>query len=234
MLKGWASGGSGPPDSTTSLQEGDWFAQNGANSGVGRAAIQLGKSWGLKSINVIRARPDADGQSGAEQTEKLKQELRNLGADIVATEDEATEKGFSSRLQEEALSGGRDQIRLALNCVGGRSALNLAKVLAPGSSHITYGAMAKQPLSVPAGMLIFRDLRFTGFWVSRWAEVHAAEKMNAIREVFGLIRRGEFRDTPMQELAWEWGTEESVLKEAVQGTLEGFRQGKGVFVFRDT
>merc|ERR1712227_1012714 len=32
-----------------SLQPGDWFMQNGANSGVGRAAIQLGKLLGYKS-----------------------------------------------------------------------------------------------------------------------------------------------------------------------------------------
>ncbi|TVY35076.1 Enoyl-[acyl-carrier-protein] reductase, mitochondrial [Lachnellula subtilissima] len=33
---------------------GDWFIQNGANSGVGRAAIQFGRLWGVKSLNVIR------------------------------------------------------------------------------------------------------------------------------------------------------------------------------------
>ena len=36
----------------------EWFVQNGANSGVGRAAVQLGREWGIKSINVIRGRED--------------------------------------------------------------------------------------------------------------------------------------------------------------------------------
>lgn len=50
--------------------QGEWFVQNGANSGVGRAAIQLGREWGIKSINVIRERPG---------WEDLRDELTGLG-----------------------------------------------------------------------------------------------------------------------------------------------------------
>lgn len=229
MLKGWIGDGSAPPDPATQLREGDWFVQNGANSGVGRAAIQLAKSWGVRSINVVRARPE-----GAEATEQLKNELKKLGADVVLTEDEVNEKGFSSKIKAEVLNNGRDKVRLALNCVGGRSALNVAKLLAQGSSHITYGAMAKQPLSVPAGMLIFSDLRFCGFWVSRWSAANPEEKMKAVREVFDLTRAGKFQDIPVDECKWEWKTEQDTLVKAVAGTLEGFRNGKGVFVFGET
>ena len=38
------------------LEQGAWVAQNGANSGVGQAVIQLARAWGLKSFNVIRDR----------------------------------------------------------------------------------------------------------------------------------------------------------------------------------
>ncbi|KOS21776.1 Enoyl-reductase, mitochondrial [Escovopsis weberi] len=50
------------------------FIQNGANSGVGRAAIQFGKLWGLRSINIIRDR------ESPEETEALVKELKDLGA----------------------------------------------------------------------------------------------------------------------------------------------------------
>jgi len=39
---------------------------------------------------------------------------------------------------------------------------------------------------------------------------------------------------PVQRVDWNWGTDVETLKGAVQGTLEGFRAGKGVFVFGDT
>jgi len=202
---------------------GEWFIQNGANSGVGRAAIQLAKAWGIHSINIIRARPDDDAA-----TQKLKDELKALGADVVLTEEEASEKTFKKQIKD--ITGG-SRLPLALNCVGGRSALNLAKVLDEGAYHVTYGAMAKQPLTVPAGMLIFSDMRFTGFWVSRWSEVAPELKRQAVAEVLKLTREKKFADMPVTEVKWATDTKEETLKEAVQGTLEGFRAGKGVFVF---
>ena len=31
---------------------------------------------------------------------------------------------------------------------------------------VTYGAMSKEPLTVPPGLLIFNDLRLRGFWLT--------------------------------------------------------------------
>ncbi|GBF88511.1 hypothetical protein Rsub_01226 [Raphidocelis subcapitata] len=59
---------------------------------------------------------------------------------------------------------------LGLNCVGGSSALAVAKLLRPSSTLVTYGAMGLSPISLPASLLIFRDLAFRGFWLSGgWA-----------------------------------------------------------------
>lgn len=38
--------------------QGDYVIQNGANSAVGQAVIQIAKAWGLKTINVVRNRYD--------------------------------------------------------------------------------------------------------------------------------------------------------------------------------
>ena len=35
-----------------------------------------------------------------------------------------------------------------------------------GGTMVTYGAMSKQALAIPPPLLIFKDLRFRGFWVS--------------------------------------------------------------------
>ncbi|KAK7734730.1 mitochondrial 2-enoyl thioester reductase [Cytospora paraplurivora] len=207
---------------------GAWFIQNGANSGVGRAAIQLGRLWGLRSINVVRERETP------EATEKLKEELTGLGATVVVTEAEFLDRSFAARLKEEFTRGGRDPIKLGLNCVGGKSATSMAKSLSEGGTLVTYGAMSKQPVALPTGLLIFKDLRFRGFWLSRWANANPQGKKETVDEILGLIREGKFRDAPTQEVKWDWETEERTLKEAVQGTLGGFRAGKGVFVFGET
>lgn len=110
----------------------------------------------------------------------------------------------------------------------------MAKILAPGASLVTYGAMSRSPMRVGAGMLIFGDLRFEGFWVSRWSDRHPEEKKRTVDELLGMMREGGLRDSPFVEVPWEWGTERDELVEAVQGTLEGYRKGKGIFVFGDT
>ncbi|MFN7343588.1 MAG: hypothetical protein ACK5TA_09655, partial [bacterium] len=63
---------------------------------------------------------------------------------------------------------GQHRTRLAFNAVGGDSALRIMKLLAPSGTHITYGAMAKKPLTVPNGPLIFNDIRLRGLWVTQW------------------------------------------------------------------
>lgn len=207
---------------------GAWFIQNGANSGVGRAAIQFGRLWGLRSINVVRARETE------EETAALKKELTDLGATVVVTEEEFLDRGFGARLKEEWTAGGREPIMLGLNCVGGKNARQIAKSLSEGGTVVTYGAMAKQPIMLPTGLLIFKDLRFRGFWLSRWNSREKEGKRKTVEEILGLMREGKFKDIPVQEIKWDWETEENVLKEAIQGTLQGFRPGKGVFVFGDT
>ncbi|KAI0467473.1 hypothetical protein F4859DRAFT_245753 [Xylaria cf. heliscus] len=214
---------------TPPLREGDWFVQNGANSGVGRAAIQLGRIWGYRSINIIRAREDAAA------TQALRDELTALGADHVVTEEEFQARGFRDAVAEWTRSTGSGSgVRLGLNCVGGASAQTMAKMLGNSGTLVTYGGMARQPVALPTGLLIFKDLRFVGFWLSRWADADTAAKARTVREILDLVRQGKVRDTPVVEVPWNWDTEEEVLKEAVQGTLQGFRAGKGVFVFGET
>ena len=35
---------------------------------------------------------------------------------------------------------------------------------------MTFGAMARQPLKIPNGMLIFQDIAWRGFWITNWYE----------------------------------------------------------------
>jgi len=217
MLRDFPDGG---------LREGDWFIQNGANSGVGRAAIQFGNLWGYKSINIVRDRPK-------EELEQLKRELESLGANVVITDKELEGKEIKDRVAEWT-NGGRDKIRLGLNCVGGKMVNSMAKLLAPGSSLVTYGGMSKQPVTLPTGLLIFKNLKFEGFWVSNWSDRFPDEKKRTITEVLQLYREGKFKDIKTEEVHWDWDTPADTLVNAVSEALEGYRKGKGVFMFGNT
>ncbi|KAM7099720.1 enoyl-[acyl-carrier-protein] reductase, mitochondrial isoform 3-T5 [Molossus nigricans] len=61
------------------LQPGDSVIQNASNSGVGQAVIQIAAALGLRTINVVRDRPDI---------QKLTDRLKTLGAEHVITEEE--------------------------------------------------------------------------------------------------------------------------------------------------
>lgn len=207
---------------------GAWFLQNGANSGVGRAVIQLGRLWGLRSINVVRER------ATPEETEALKSELKELGATVVVTEAEFLDRSFSARLKEEWTRGGKEPLMLGLNCVGGKSASAMVKALSPKGCMVTYGGMSRQSFPFPTGPQIFKRLRFEGFWLSEWNKENPAERRKTVNEILDLMREGKFKESPFKEVEWNWDTEEKVLKDAIQGTLEGFRGGKGLFVFGET
>ena len=57
------------------LQPGDWVIQNAANSAAGRAAIQISRELGYKTVNVVRRA-------------ELIEELRAEGGDVVLLDNE--------------------------------------------------------------------------------------------------------------------------------------------------
>lgn len=207
------------------LRQGDWYIQNGANSGVGRFVSQLGKLWGFRGVAVVRKREEG--------MQALRDEMLALGAERCVTDEEVNQPGFKEELAEWT-RGGREEVKLGLNCVGGPEMGGMVKALAKGATVVTYGAMSKKPMRVGAASLIFKDLRFVGFWVSRWAERFPDEKRRTVEEVLELYRQRKLVDVPYTDVAWDWDTESKVLLDAVQGTLDGFRGGKGIFVFGDT
>ena len=162
------------------LQPGDWIVQNAANSGVGRSVIQLAKALGLRTLNVVRRA-------------ELIDELRLSGADVVVTED------TDLRADALTLCGGMLP-KLGLNAVGGASALNVANALCAGAPLVTYGAMGRQPLKIPNGLLIFKNISFQGFWLRRWKESAPHAEVRATYEkLSGYLAAGVLH-TPVQKV----------------------------------
>ncbi|XP_034834589.1 enoyl-[acyl-carrier-protein] reductase, mitochondrial-like [Maniola hyperantus] len=148
------------------VKDGQVVIQNGANSACGQNVIQICKAWGIENINIVRNRPEIN---------ELKQYLKCLGATYVLTEEELR----TTTLFKEK------QIRkpiLALNCVGGKSALEIVRHLDKTGVMVTYGAMSRDPVTIPNAALIFKNISFHGFWMTAWREKaseHEKEKMMA-------------------------------------------------------
>ncbi|KFO37655.1 enoyl-[acyl-carrier-protein] reductase, mitochondrial isoform X2 [Fukomys damarensis] len=147
------------------LQPGDSVIQNASNSGVGQAVIQIAAALGLRTINVVRDRPDI---------KKLTSRLKDLGAEHVVTEEELRKPEVKNLFKDVP------QPRLALNCVGGKSSTELLRHLAPGGTMVTYGGMAKQPVTASVSLLIFKDLKLRGFWLSQWKKNHGPDEFKRL------------------------------------------------------
>jgi len=188
------------------LARGDWLIQNAANSAAGRAVIQIAHELGYKTVNVVRR-------------SELIGELRAEGGDVVLVDSENLRREV-----EDAIDG--PPIRLGLNAVGGESALRLANCLAPGSTLVTYGAMSLQPLKIPNGLLIFKDLRFRGIWINKWYDnATPTQRMEAFQRLFEMAKRG------LLQTKVEKAYPLSEAKAAVSHAARGQRSGKIIFEF---
>eukprot|EP00039_Didymoeca_costata_P004064 m.71150 g.71150 ORF g.71150 m.71150 type:complete len:357 (-) comp12215_c0_seq4:2536-3606(-) len=192
------------------LKEGDTIIQNGSNSGVGQAVIQIARTKGVNSVCIVRDREDLA------ETEEY---LTKLGASLVLSESQATSPD------------GREMIKamkkpsLGLNCVGGRSALTVMRNLANHGTMVTYGGMSRKPLTVPTGSLIFNDIKVVGFWMTRWNEMHdRMEREEMLSTIADLIRTGNL------ELKVETNRIEDFSR-VFETTKAGFTGYKQVFQF---
>lgn len=188
------------------LKPGDWVIQNAANSAAGRAVIQIARALGYKTINVVRR-------------EELIGELRAAGGNLVLND------GESLREEVKTATAGA-AITLGLNAVGGESALRLMNCLAPSGTLVTYGAMSLQPLKVPNGLLIFKDLRFRGIWINKWYDnATPAERMAAFNPIFKMAKGG------LLQTKIEKAYPLTEAKAAIEHATRSQRGGKIIFEF---
>jgi mitochondrial enoyl-[acyl-carrier protein] reductase / trans-2-enoyl-CoA reductase len=188
------------------LEKGDWLIQNAANSAAGRDVIQIAHELGYKTVNVVRRAELIDG-------------LRAQGGDVVLADGDNLRQEVKN-----AIDGA--SIRLGLNSVGGDSALRLANCLAFGGTLVSFGAMSLQPLKIPTGLLIFKDLRFRGIWINKWYDnATQAERLDTFRPIFEMARRG------LLQTKVEKAYPLSEVKAAVAQAAQGKRSGKIILTF---
>ena len=135
-------------ESFGNLQPGDWVMQNAANSSVGVSLIQIAKSIGRRTVNVVR-RP------------QLVDHLAAFGADVTLVDG----PDLRARVAE-AVGGAR--IKLGVDAIAGDATRRLANCLGDGGTVVNYGLLSGKPCEVDAADIVFRDVSLKGFWYSRW------------------------------------------------------------------
>ncbi|KIM90612.1 hypothetical protein PILCRDRAFT_812366 [Piloderma croceum F 1598] len=197
------------------LKEGDWVIQNGANSAVGQAVIQIAASRGLKTINFIRNRENVDA---------LKKQLEELGATHVTTYEELSQKSFRDKVKE--WTGGKP-LRLALNCVSGPETMSMARLLGSDAHLVSYGAMSKQPLSLPTSLFIFKNLKSVGYWQSRWYTERTKEEREKLMEVLvGLMREGKLKEPEHEIVTLGAGESDEEASNKVRDVMKNIMEGQ--------
>jgi mitochondrial enoyl-[acyl-carrier protein] reductase / trans-2-enoyl-CoA reductase len=156
------------------LQRGDWVIQNAGNSSVGIFVIQMAKQLGLNTISVVRRSEAVDA-------------LKEFGAKNVFLDNDDYLKKI-----DELTEGKRPQ--LALNMVGGQSAIRLIKSLADGGKMVTFGGAATESVRFPTRFLIFNDVVLKGFWMDRWYRTNTRERINImLSKIYALMREGTIK-----------------------------------------
>ncbi|XP_073702741.1 enoyl-[acyl-carrier-protein] reductase, mitochondrial isoform X1 [Garra rufa] len=195
------------------LKPGDTVIQNSANSGVGQAVIQIAAAKGIRTINVVRDRPDL---------QQLSDRLTALGATHVITEETLRRPEMKELFKQSC-----PRPKLALNGVGGKSATELLRHLQSGGSIVTYGGMAKQPVTVPVSALIFKDVKIRGFWVTRWKRDNKRDEdalRNMLDELCILIRAGKLSAPACTEVSLQ------DFRKALENAMKPYVSTKQVFV----
>lgn len=134
------------------LQAGDWVVQNAANSGVGTGVIQLARTLGVHTINVVRR-------------ESLIAPLKALGADVVIVDGD--DLGARVRAELGAEIGADKPVKLAIDAVAGAACMRLADCLSDEGVVVNYGLLSGDPCMITAEQTVFRGISLTGFWLAK-------------------------------------------------------------------
>lgn len=156
----------------TQLRAGDWIVQNAANSSCGRYVIQLARSRGLRTVNVVRRAEMID-------------ELTSLGGDVVLLDgpDLAARVGA-------AVDGA--PVVLGIDAVAGSATQRIAECLAPDAPLVCYGAMSNERCEIDFYLMFRQGISLHGISFIRQLRRRSTDEILAIYAgLAGRMARGE-------------------------------------------
>ena len=145
--------------------------QTAAGSALGQMVRNLGRAGGFRVINVVRSR------AGAER-------LKEGGAKyVIATEDE----GLLEAVHHYTPGG----VQFVLDCVGGPTASQALRTLAPGGRMICYGTLSPEPISLPPRDVMMPMTSVEGFYLPAYlANRSLFQRIGLVRNTAKLIASG--------------------------------------------
>ena len=66
----------------------------------------------------------------------------------------------------------------------------MAGLLGSDAHLVTYGAMARRPVQIPASLHIFKNLTSHGFWLSRWYKKSGEQQIKLVEELARIMASG--------------------------------------------
>jgi NADPH:quinone reductase-like Zn-dependent oxidoreductase len=187
------------------LKVGEWLLITAGASAFGKFAIQMAKARGIKVAATVRH----DSQ---------KEVLEKLGADLVINSD--SEK--IQRVVPEKTGGG---VHVIFDAVGGMLGAKALSCLLPKGRMMIFGALALENMPLNSGLLIFKDLKIEGFWLSSWMEgMNETDRKEAFRTVFGFL----MKDDSKIDIAGKFNLED--FKDALEAYSRPGRNGKILLV----
>ncbi len=181
------------------LNKNDWIIQNAANSSVGNNIISLAKNYGVKTINIVRR-------------EGLEGNLKKLGADLVIQD---------KNLLENLDFFKKNDIKLAIDAIGGSKTSVLADFIINGSDIINYGLLSGEKIGLTSHQVIFRDISLKGFWLSLWLNKMKREEVEALYNHLSDLISKSIISVPIEKI---YNMED--IKTAVEHSEKSNREGK--------
>ena len=165
---------------------GEWLAQTAAGSTVGRLVLQLARSEGFRTLNLVRRSAQVA-------------EIAQLGGDLTLSTEDAD---WPAQFVHAAESG---RLEKAIDCVGGRVGATVSRGLQPGGRLLVYGALSSHRQSDPAAFempifvprLIYSTASVQGWFLFHWLNLTPiAETSAALRSVLDRLATGQLQLPP--------------------------------------
>lgn len=184
------------------VEAGDWIIQNTANGAVGKAVAMLAKSRGVHVVNLVRR------DAGIE-------ELAALGIEHVVS---TAAEGWKDRVREIT---GDAPLRAAVDSIGGHASGELIGLLGENGLLVSFGTMLGEPMQIPSGEVIFKQLIIKGFWGAKVsASMEKGTRVALMSELIRLVATGELQ-LPVEAI---YSFDQ--IEEAVKASLAPGKVGK--------
>ncbi|SNS13984.1 NADPH:quinone reductase [Belliella buryatensis] len=186
---------------TSGLEAGDWLLITAGASAFGKLAIQLAKQKDIKVACTVRR-------------DEQKDMLSNIGADLVIN----TEKEKLPKVIMEQTDGG---VHVVFDAVGGVLGARALSCLRTNGRMMVFGLLSLENIPLNSGLLIFKNLKVEGFWLTTWIEsLNQQEREEAFKTIFTLLLTQKVKVDVQATYPLEQ------FKEALQAYEKGGRNGK--------